>query len=136
MAKHGKEKLLTARPRANQLQRRFRDYALPSKVEDIRAEHVSEEELVELVKYAKSELLWRYKKYNQETTKKRLLEIRKYFDLDKQEEQYLKALGYALAHLEIVIQVFTESNPHPDKIKKVIEEAGNFHKHLKKFIQK
>lgn len=105
-------------------------------MEDIHAEHVSEDELMAMLRFAKSELLFRYKKYNLESTRKNLLQAKVIWDLDKQESQYKEALTFATDHLEVLLKVLNEKEPHPDKIKKVSEEAGKFNKILKQFLKK
>lgn len=105
-------------------------------MEDIHAEHVSEDELMAMIRFAKAELLTRYKKYNLESTKKNLLQARSIWDLDRQEIQYKEALRFATEHLDVLLAVACEKNPHPDKIKKVKEEAEKFNNILKQFIKK
>ena len=115
------------------MQKRYREPYSPNSVEDIHAEHVTEDELVEMVKYAKKELLFRLKKYNLMSTKNNLLAIRKFFDLEKQEEQYQRAIKYSCQHLELIIQIMNNPETHSEKKKFVLTEAENFLKLLKAF---
>lgn len=128
-------KQVTAAPSKNKLQRRYRSYGEPCKVEDIHAEHVSEDELMAMIRYAKAELLSRYKQHHLESTKKNLLQARAIWDLDKQEVQYKQVLRFSTEHLEVLIQVLKETNPHPDRIKKVTTEATKFCGILKQFLK-
>lgn len=115
------------------MQKRYREPFSPSKVEDIHAEHVSEDELVEMVKFAKKELLHRLKKYNLKSTKDNLLAIRKFFDLERQEEQYERAIQYSCEHLELLIKIMNDPNSRQEKKEAVLAEAAKFLKLLKAF---
>jgi hypothetical protein len=129
------KKQITAKCSPNRLERRWRSYAQPSTLEDIRAEHVTEDELVEIVKFAKSELLARLKKYNLESTKKNILKARSIFDLDKQEEQYRRALKIAIEQLEISIKVYRDSALNSEQKKAMIDSANTICKLLKEFLK-
>lgn len=131
MAKQGKQ--ITANCSQNHLQKRYRKPYSPSSVQDIHAEHVTEDELVEMVKFAKMELLFRLKKYNLQSTKNNILAIRRFFDLERQEEQYQRAIKYSCEHLELIIKLMNDPKTHPEKKKFVLEEAERFLKLLKAF---
>lgn len=115
------------------MQKRYREPYSPSKVEDIKAEHVTEDELVEMVKYAKKELLYRLKKYNLKSTKDNILAIRKFFDLERQEEQYERAIKYSCEHLELIIKIMEDPNSRAEKKAAVLSEAAKFLRLLKAF---
>jgi len=69
-------KKITASCSQSRLQKRYRDYNTSTRVEDIYAEHITEDELVAMVKFIKQELLGRYKRYNLESTRKNILKIK------------------------------------------------------------
>ncbi len=117
------KKQVTARASQNQLQRRFRDYAISAKVEDIHAENVTEDELVEMVKFVKKELLQRYKKYNLPSTRYNLLKIREIFDLDREVEQLERATDILIQHLEVVVNAWEKTDLNPDKKQWILGEA-------------
>lgn len=118
------KKQCTARASANRLQRRFREPYTPSRVEDIHAEHVSEDELVEMVKYAKAELLKRYKKWGQKRTENNILAIRDFFDIGKEVSQWDNLADILIQHMEVMLEVLGNEFSHSDRRKKVKEEAS------------
>lgn len=118
------------------MQRRFRDFNIEVRVEDIYDEHVTEDELVEMVKYAKMTLLERYKKYNLESTKKNILKVQTIFDLNRMEEQYDNALRIAIEHLELVLQTARSSTISKERANFIYNEAMTACRLLKAFREK
>lgn len=76
-----------------------------------------------MVKYAKSELLKRYKKHGLKSTENNLLAIREFFDIGKEVSQWDNLADILIQHMEVMLEVLGNEFSHSDRRKKVKEEA-------------